>query len=699
MSKKFHLIIIAIIFVLFVIVLFVSAYILDHRTHEIKKQIFSNTYLNVHKDVELLIKTKKEATLSIALALSSDKYMIEALKANNHKILELDKLSNTLNKFTRFKNVWFQIIDINGKNFYRSWSNQRGDLVYKSRIDIQKMLKIPKVTSSISVGKYDMTFKSMVPIYDVGGEFLGIFEIITHFNSISKKLKTNKFNSIVIAHKKYKNQLTRPFTKTFIDDYYVANLDANNTIMNIIKQKGIENYLEIKERYFIDENNNYFVTVYRIPDLNNKPMGYIILFKDLNDIPMEDLKNTTKNIIFTVFIILVFISIMGYYISNKKYNEILTEDLDHTKKQKDKINAILSAQPYIIIILYKNNSLDVNDKFFEFFDKYKTLKEFKKDNNCICNFFIKPDSDDGTYLENDVNWIDKILQNPQKELKAAMYKDDELKHFIVRASKPSFDDELEQFTILTFIDVTELKRKDDLLFQQSKNASMGEMIANIAHQWRQPLSIISTAATGILVQKQFGELTDEVIEKTCNNINDNAQYLSKTIDDFRNFMKGDSYKEEFEMGDFMNRFLHLIEPVVKSNDIKLITNINEELKLKGYPNELLQCFINIFNNSKDAFIETNLKKRVVFIRVFKSKNKVKIIFRDNAGGIDNSFITKIFEPYFTTKHQSQGTGLGLHMTYNLITAHMEGTLYVSNDTYKYNNKEYKGAQFIVSLPL
>lgn len=173
MSKKFHLIIIAIIFVLFVIVLFVSAYILDHRTHEIKKQIFSNTYLNVHKDVELLIKTKKEATLSIALALSSDKYMIEALKANNHKILELDKLSNTLNKFTRFKNVWFQIIDINGKNFYRSWSNQRGDLVYKSRIDIQKMLKIPKVTSSISVGKYDMTFKSMVPIYDVGGEFLG----------------------------------------------------------------------------------------------------------------------------------------------------------------------------------------------------------------------------------------------------------------------------------------------------------------------------------------------------------------------------------------------------------------------------------------------------------------------------------------------------------------------------------------------
>jgi len=698
-NRKLQLVIILIILILSVIVVFISNFTLEYKTNEIKQRIFNNTYNNLHKNIEFLIRSKKEATLSIALALARDKNIIDALKTDSYKSLDLEELSYTLRKFTKFKNVWFQIIDKDGKSFYRSWTKKRKDYIYKSRIDVQEILKEPKVKSSISVGKYDMTFKTMVPIYDIDKKLLGFFEIITHFNSISKKIKkANGFYSIILAHKKYKTQLTQAFTKMFINNYYVANLDANKTIMDLIKQKGVDNFISNEKYYYVDQKNRFFITVYHIPDIDNNPMGFIILFKNIDDIYMQGLEDTKKNIYFTMFITLIFIVTLGYYIFNKKYNEHLAKNLDTTKKEKDKIDAILSSQPYIIVIIYKNNSLEANDKFFEFFDKYKTLEDFKIENHCICSFFVQPKNDDGSYLQDSPDWIDKITSNPKKEFKAAMYKDDELKHFIVRASKPYIKNEKDRFTILTFVDITESKKKDDLLFEQSKNASMGEMIGNIAHQWRQPLSIISTASTGILVQKQYGKLNDESLIEACNSINDNAQYLSSTIDDFKNFIKGDSQKEKFLIKDFMDKFSNLIEPVIKINEIQLFIDIDKSIEFYGYPNELLQCFINIFNNSKDAFKQNDELYKLVFIKIYKIENELKIVFKDNAGGIDNDIITKIFEPYFTTKHQTQGTGLGLHMTYNLITSHMKGIISVKNDKFDYNLKTYKGVLFTITLP-
>jgi PAS domain S-box-containing protein len=250
----------------------------------------------------------------------------------------------------------------------------------------------------------------------------------------------------------------------------------------------------------------------------------------------------------------------------------------------------------------------------------------------------------------------------------------------------------------TNTDITEIKEKDRLIAEQTKLASMGEMIGNIAHQWRQPLSVISTGATGLKIGKEYNTLTDEFFIQTCDAINDNAQYLSKTIDDFRNFIKGDRKVVEFKLTDDIESFLHLIEGTIKSNDIEIIKNIDEDITINGYPNELVQCFINIFNNSKDAFKDKK-DDRLIFISTELKEDKVNIIFKDNAGGIPEDILPKIFEPYFTTKHQSQGTGLGLHMTYNLIVEGMNGTIEANNVNYEYNGKEYFGAEFKIILPL
>ena len=241
----------------------------------------------------------------------------------------------------------------------------------------------------------------------------------------------------------------------------------------------------------------------------------------------------------------------------------------------------------------------------------------------------------------------------------------------------------------------ELLENQKTLLNQTKLAAMGEMIGNIAHQWRQPLSVISTSATGIIMQKEFGILNDEKLLLACNNINDNAQYLSRTIDDFKNFIKGDSRKETFSLKSNINNMLNLVTPILKQNSIELILNI-EDCTINSYANELNQCLINIINNAKDALVNID-EEKFVFISTNISDNHIVISIKDNAYGISSDIIHKIFEPYFTTKHQSQGTGLGLSMTYKLITEHIKGKIKVINDTYEYKNKTYTGANFIITL--
>jgi PAS domain S-box-containing protein len=246
-------------------------------------------------------------------------------------------------------------------------------------------------------------------------------------------------------------------------------------------------------------------------------------------------------------------------------------------------------------------------------------------------------------------------------------------------------------------DITHDKQQEKIILEQSKNAAMGEMIGNIAHQWRQPLSVISTAATGLKLQKEYGKLTDELFINSCDAIDKNAQYLSKTIDDFKNFIKGDRKETKINILNTVNSFLSLVEGSIKNNNINVNIDIKDDINTLGYPNELIQCFMNIYNNSKDA-LKTKEDKKLIFISSKIEKDKVIIIFKDNAGGIPSSILPKIFEPYFTTKHQSQGTGLGLSMTYKLIVDGMSGTIEADNIKYTYENQEYIGAKFTIKLP-
>ncbi len=235
-----------------------------------------------------------------------------------------------------------------------------------------------------------------------------------------------------------------------------------------------------------------------------------------------------------------------------------------------------------------------------------------------------------------------------------------------------------------------------ILSQQSKMAAMGEMLGNIAHQWRQPLSVITTIATGMKLQKEFDTLDDENFKESVDNITNSALYLSTTIDDFRNFFRTDKEETSFNIKSVFEKVFKLTDAQFKNNGILFVKNI-EEFELFGFENEFIQALINILNNAKDA-LEKIENPKLIFISTFKTENSATIKISDNAGGIDEKIIDKVCEPYFTTKHQSKGTGIGLYMTEEIIVKHMLGNLLIKNIDITYENENYKGTEITIILP-
>ena len=237
------------------------------------------------------------------------------------------------------------------------------------------------------------------------------------------------------------------------------------------------------------------------------------------------------------------------------------------------------------------------------------------------------------------------------------------------------------------------KEKTQLLLQQSKMASMGEMIENIAHQWRQPLSIISTTSSGLKVQQEFDMINDKLLSDGLNNISESVTYLSNTIDDFKNFYKDDKQKKSFNLSETINKAIHLLHSRFRKKNIEVIMK-DSDIEIFGLQNEMIQVFMNILNNARDVLETLESEKKYIFIDLVKKGENITISFYDNANGIDEKYLPRLFDYKFTTKENQKGTGIGLYMS-KLIVEKSGGTIEVQNKEYSYKEKNYKGACFTI----
>jgi len=236
-----------------------------------------------------------------------------------------------------------------------------------------------------------------------------------------------------------------------------------------------------------------------------------------------------------------------------------------------------------------------------------------------------------------------------------------------------------------------LREQEQLMIQQSKMAAMGEMLEVIAHQWRQPLNISSLGISKIQMERELGTGDAENETRTLRQIAQQIDLLSNTIDDFRSFFKKDKEKQRVLLSSVINDVNTLLGGTLAHNGITCAVTHHAAISVELFANELKQVLLNIVNNAKDAIVLNHPERKEISIETFAESSQAVIRICDSGGGIDQKILERIFEPYFTTKAELQGTGIGLYLSKIIIEKHLKGTITASNDA--------DGACFTVRLPL
>ena len=224
------------------------------------------------------------------------------------------------------------------------------------------------------------------------------------------------------------------------------------------------------------------------------------------------------------------------------------------------------------------------------------------------------------------------------------------------------------------------REKDRILIQQNKLAAMGEMLGNIAHQWRQPLNNVSLILQFLRDNYKNKEVSEEKLDKFMNKANKHIEYMSETIDDFRNFYKPSKTQNKFFVNESIDTLLYMLKNQYENQNIKINFEF-EKIEITNYENELKQALLNILNNAKDALVSKKITEEFdafINISLYKHDEKMKLEISNNGGNINEEILYKIFEPYFSTKFEAQGTGIGLYMTKSIIETNMKGKIEVQN---------------------
>lgn len=286
------------------------------------------------------------------------------------------------------------------------------------------------------------------------------------------------------------------------------------------------------------------------------------------------------------------------------------------------------------------------------------------------------------------NYLMKPIQTPKlekilKKIAQTKHEKEQLKHY-----KQELEEMNANLKEMVTKEIEKNKLQDTILFSQSKTAQMGEMLSMIAHQWRQPLNIISAAAIKLEIQNNLSQLEQDSTNKMLQLIQAQTQSLSKTIDDFMNFFKADAHKELFTINKLFENITSIVDAQIKSHKISL-EFIGENIEIFTYEKELSHVLLNFISNSRDAF-EGKEKPRTIQLSVLQNEHTTTILFQDNAGGIEEDKIERVFDAYFTTKEQGKGTGIGLYMSKRIVNEILQGEISVEN--------KHNGCVFKISIP-
>lgn len=471
---------------------------------------------------------------------------------------------------------------------------------------------------------------------------------------------------------------------------------SDKEVFVILKKHDIsrENFVK---KYAIGILNYYIDVVNDKSEIGDCPVidELILYFKNKNITPSElfiictGFKNSLIEYTYDLKITNLQIEKEINFIFEKNFAGVLdkySRSLQNVEKELSKSSKIIDK--YVIM-----SSTDEKGKIIDVSEAFCAISGYTKDELIGQNHNIIDHLD----IEDEI--YKKLLNTIQNgdtwrgELKNKRKNDSEYWVYIIITPNYNFNGKFISYDAISQ-DITskkDLEEQQSILVEQSKSAAMGEMISMIAHQWRQPLQAVSILIQKLPLNKVLeGDIPDELLDQVVDEIGKQLEYMSKTIDDFRDFFLPDKPQEEITIIEVINKSLDFLSFMTKTDSIDVNLDKGTDIKVFVHVNELVQVLINLIKNARDVLIERDIKDRKIFIKFYEEKNSLIIEIEDNAGGIPEDIINKIFEPYFSTKSDKNGTGLGLYMCKTIIEKHSHGKLSVSNSK--------KGAIFKIELP-
>ena len=380
-----------------------------------------------------------------------------------------------------------------------------------------------------------------------------------------------------------------------------------------------------------------------------------------------------KNSIPFIFIIILIIFYRQWLLNkynNKLKLEVLNKTEEYKKQNEELINSnqnfsdlVNTAIEAIAIFDEKDNLVQLNNSGKAMLN-CSTLNQTKIINDFIPTSFVE-------------ELKEKLKESILEPLEIDLFRSDK-SIFPALISAKTIKKDNKQFIIVTIVDLTQIKLRDEFIQQQAKLAQMGELLSMIAHQWRQPLTAISAASENLKLKAILNEMNNETILNTTDDIDKYVNHLNNTINDFRNFYKMNKSVESTTLDELVEKSLNIIEDSIISNNIKIFKELNSSSKIETFISETTQVILSLLQNAEDILLEKQINNPIIKIKTYEDDKKLYLEIIDNGGGISTEILGKIFEPYFSTKHEKNGTGLGLYFAKRIIDNNCNGLLDVKN---------------------
>ena len=543
-------------------------------------------------------------------------------------------VEGSLSLVSSYKN---SIIDVNHQEHIILWRNNyirnmEGEItgVISSGIDITKEERLSQKLFA-QEHLYKLTFEEA----NIG---------IAHTSLDGRWIDTNEYMSKLLGYTK------KEFQEMNVSDItYTVDIDIDEQMQQQLLKKDKTNY-HIEKRYIHKDGTIIWVatSVVILKDDTGHPLYFLKIVRDISQL------------------------------------KLLMYQLE---EQKDRFEKIINFTPTPIMLYSEDGEILFVNKMFIKNSGY-SLSEVATIDKFLALLFKHED-------EETLKKLRAYYKNPvveQQSQQSIITRDGEKRVGILNAVElDNTDGSARKLFLVAIVDITDLQKKDELMVAQSRQAAMGDMLAMIAHQWRQPLSVISMLANNIKVRVELQEdVSKEDIDHLIITLNKQTQYLSQTIDDFRDFFKPDKVKELVNINTIIEKVENLMLKSLQNNNITLEVPSVNEIKIPIYINQLIQVILNLINNAKDAIKTKEINDGVISIDVSEDKNNITISICDNGGGIDKSIIDRLGQPYVSTKSKNS-TGLGLYMSIMIVENHLDGKLQWKSDA--------KGSCFYIILPV